>query len=1389
MPTRVSDIVAIFLYGDGGVPSNFVDPALIRAPDDTTTVRINAVDHMAHEGRFATGAAAEIVIDFFEATDAALTTLFGAYSSGSDQVRLPKNEWAVDVLGLSSFGLQIDHKDYRDGIDDYAERVYVFGNQQYKVSDDAEFVIDRVIAADGSVSYQRHIDNFAIVPRNNISNPENFDFESSDLTTAITSPISEAAIDPSGLGRKVIFDFFGIENVQRTTYSEQDFADDQAEDAASNEPFGISPTNALALAEGVQDIFSDLFSAGITRTLDEDGRPIIFGTLGDDTFQGTQTPHGYNIADPSRLGFDLYLHEFLQNGLVYVGGIGNDTFRLASINEVVHAGGNKDVVLGSAGSDILFGGPQDDELRYEAGFGNLSISVSSTATSNSSTVYAFAAGSFWTDLVSEFELISLSEFDERLIIDDAAVLPTLIADGITISGMAGLDTLDFGGLDVGVPVDLGNAGQGDPSGNAGPFVDFENVIGSRFDDTIFGGSSDGPDDFPRGPDGPDGPDGPGGGVGNLLDGRGGDDFIDGGRGNDRILGGAGNDTLIDSADHDFVLGQDGDDQLFATLEFDLDNPSYEGAPEATKFVPGGLHDVIDGGAGEDTLTLSDPASIRVGEINGEVAFAISDLGFGTDIAFGIETLQGAGTIDFSAYDGPVTIDWTTNTIHMETHAITLDGDFWVITGPGDTTVIGDEGRTLSGGNGEDYLISGGGGSRLNGGAGSDTLVAQIGDAVSGGASDTLILDGVTITGEDLMFGTGVQYGQGPGPFQSIVPAANELYSRELAIMVEPLLIQADFDGNWASIVWDGWIVFNPDYDTHFRSNGVFDKATADARITFKMGDFGIHSTGPMPSVDEELSTYRYLLHHRLLNGENFYRQVTDVGTITGRTEILRDVPTFEEYSGISEDDLHEFYEFRDQQNGPVLVAGSDGADIIDASYVSVTGHTITGFGQTIDAGAGADDVYDGAGDDTVIGGSGNDRFFAGDGADQYDGGTDIDGVYYQASTAGLTIDMLTSTNSTGIAAGDTFVDVEKVYGTGLDDIIHLAADVDGHGLDGNDMLHDGAGLEHLSGGLGSDTFVLQAGDGAEDIIADFEVASDNIDLSAWGVRWFDQLMITATPTGTAGFVDMQVSYSGESLALLALSDADAAALSADDFVFQPAGPDLFGSSGNDRIDHRFTDLNGNGVVDVGQRIFGDGGADRIFDGAGDDVIYGDAGRDTFLAGAGSDVFIGGLDGANVTYVRSTSGLTIDMSDASNSTGDAFGDEFSDIIDMSGSDFNDIIYLSDGVRGFGGDGDDIIHDAGGLEAMTGHGGADTFVFGAGDGHTDYINRFEHGSDLIDLSAWGVTNFEQLNLAFQNIKPNGTAHINIIYEDEVVRLHAVDMALMDNLGAEDFIFATV
>ncbi len=111
-------------------------------------------------------------------------------------------------------------------------------------------------------------------------------------------------------------------------------------------------------------------------------------------------------------------------------------------------------------------------------------------------------------------------------------------------------------------------------------------------------------------------------------------------------------------------------------------------------------------------------------------------------------------------------------------------------------------------------------------------------------------------------------------------------------------------------------------------------------------------------------------------------------------------------------------------------------------------------------GAERDRLVGKGGDDMLKGGAGNDRLFGGRGQDELSGGAGEDRLV-------------------GGGGKDT------LSGNGGKDFLVGGA--------GDDLLTGGKGRDILTGGLGADTFVMIPG-GARDVITDFEVARDMIDV-------------------------------------------------------------------------------------------------------------------------------------------------------------------------------------------------------------------------------------------------------------------------------------------------------
>lgn len=115
---------------------------------------------------------------------------------------------------------------------------------------------------------------------------------------------------------------------------------------------------------------------------------------------------------------------------------------------------------------------------------------------------------------------------------------------------------------------------------------------------------------------------------------------------------------------------------------------------------------------------------------------------------------------------------------------------------------------------------------------------------------------------------------------------------------------------------------------------------------------------------------------------------------------------------------------------------------------------------------------------------------------------------------------LTTVNGFGTGTGGGFdafalFGVTAVAGTAGDDTIMMTttSDVTIDGRDGDDTLAGGAGDDSLMGGGGMDRFVF-TDNGGSDIIGDFEVGLDLIDLQQAGISEFGELEISRVKNNT-----------------------------------------------------------------------------------------------------------------------------------------------------------------------------------------------------------------------------------------------------------------------------------
>jgi len=135
------------------------------------------------------------------------------------------------------------------------------------------------------------------------------------------------------------------------------------------------------------------------------------------------------------------------------------------------------------------------------------------------------------------------------------------------------------------------------------------------------------------------------------------------------------------------------------------------------------------------------------------------------------------------------------------------------------------------------------------------------------------------------------------------------------------------------------------------------------------------------------------------------------------------------------------------------------------------------------------------------------------------------------------------------------------------------------------------------------------------------------------------------------------------------------------------------------------------------QLTGDDGDNRLTGGDGNDDLFGSAGADVLFGGAGIDT---------IHYTASDDGVTVNLLRQKGTGGDAEGDIFTDVENVTGSEFADVIAGSTDAN--------VINGGGGRDYLRGREG-DDFIYGGddrdqlrGDLGADYLDGGE-GKDLV------------------------------------------------------------
>ena len=813
----------------------------------------------------------------------------------------------------------------------------------------------------------------------------------------------------------------------------------------------------------------------------------------------------------------------------------------------------------------------------------------------------------------------------------------------------------------------------------------------------------------------------------TLDGTSGDDTINGFAGNDVINGLEGNDTLYGGAGFDTLTGGAGADSLFGGNGNDI--------------LSGDLQDiVIDGGRGTDTLNFSDAALLGSAALVSIEEFAF----FGS-------------SIDASALSGSIDV---TGTNGSDTFTGTQFSDFF-------RGNLGSD--QIDGGDGFDIAInftqdnsvftmtinSTVNGTIIDYGIGSDTLtnveLIAAGVINYSNASAVNIIDG---SGSDTALHL---YGYGF--------SAEVIGGSEEDILETQAINSTIMTGNGGSDIFKFFYQDDNGTSITFRNVEITDFTSLDV-ISFAF------------SYDPGISVF--------YSGPTFNNLAHEVISYTSGSQ------TFIEYDedgdGVAD------------QSATI----SNGAFTLDAEFaqngfylfVSESDQTIDGdaLGNVIEGGGGNDVISGLGGDDTIWGGAANDAIFGNDGNDDLRGGSGDDEIY---------------------------------------------------GGDGNDILDGGAGSDSLSGGAGNDVFLSGEGGNQIDLGAGDDIVIMSEYSSATIYSGLGNNIIESSSSNTTVFYRAaelgSVTNLARSITVGGTTVTDSAGQFSDtyfgvsrfEFTLRGLATELtFDASdfyGFGQVYNPVTMQNE--AVPYAIEVYAGEGDDILTGSWGDDIIVGDEGDDTLTGLAGDDslegddgydvaIFSGnqadytimgdsitanvtdnvGTDGADTLFyvelLRFADGDVILAAPGPTFTeGDdvADGTAGDDILDALGGDDtvnglggNDTIFGRDGTDTLnGGAGDDILDGGADLNYLTGGTGADIFALSARGTQTNIIQDFEDGVDIIDLSGFGVSSFDQLE---PFLDQNGTSARFATRWSQTYEYFYVQNFDYTNLTAADFIFDT-
>ena len=688
----------------------------------------------------------------------------------------------------------------------------------------------------------------------------------------------------------------------------------------------------------------------------------------------------------------------------------------------------------------------------------------------------------------------------------------------------------------------------------------------------------------------------------------------------------------------------------------------------------------------------------------------------------------------------------------------------------DDWLLGDDGNDVLDAGTQDQSELGGDGNYLNGGAGNDTLRGREGsdwleggegtDVITGGAGDDILAGGAD-DADDLKGGIGfdqylVRLGDGLDLAEEDAYGALVSSGEGDAITQRISKIEA-WKANPATVgaIRPDWVGTSAGVQAGAVSGGE-DSVVFGAGIG--IGDIKLQRSGTSGALGNDLIV---MVMQTVAGVETFsgtqltirdwftnpFKRVEWLKFIDGNEIRIGDITSFIVggsgndvligttgndfvYGGAGNDKLY-LLAGDDIGNGGIgddMVAGDSGRDLLIGGLGN--DELIGGAGSdAITGDAGADDIYGGADRDTlsggrgdgdmVVGGAGDDtfRYARGDGRDTYfDEFAGYWGVVWTSAGGWNTAGGYAYNATTGEVTGPGGIVIRKNLGTvaepdfqwlgrydydsATQTLKFFAPPVSATTITAN------AGVDTIefAPGINLQDVILRRPNGTNDLVlaisseneelGDTSLARDSVTIRDWYLApgQIEKLAFYQT-----GILDITAA----SKTLIAGTDG------ADGSMSTP----LQGTVGADWI----TGAAGDDVIAAGTGndiLAGNSGFDTLKGEAGDDVLYGGTGNDMLDGGSGKDVLVGGAGQDTASYASASAAVRAQLSAQWANAGDAAGDEFYGIEDLTGGSGADVL---------GGDsGQNELTGGAGNDSLQGNAGDDTYVWNVGDG-ADTINE--------------------------------------------------------------------